>query len=41
MRMTIPVLFDFAEGAIILLSVTALVLAFYYMYATEAKKAEK
>jgi hypothetical protein len=40
MRMTIPVLFDFAEGAIILLSVTALVLAFYYMYASAVKKAE-
>ena len=41
MRMTIPVLFNFAEGAIILLSVTALVLAFYYMYASEAKPSQK
>ena len=41
MRMTIPVLFDFAESAIILLSVTALVLAFYYVYASEVKKGQK
>jgi hypothetical protein len=41
MRMTIPVLFDFAEGAIVLLSVTALVLAFYFMYASEAKQGQK
>jgi len=39
--MTIPVLFDFAESAIILLSLTALALAFYYMYATEAKRSQK
>jgi len=36
--MTIPVLFDFAGSAIILLSVTAIVLSFYYMYASETKK---
>jgi len=36
--MTIPVLFDFAKTAIILLSVTAFILAFYYMYASESKK---
>ena len=36
--MTIPVLFDFAKTAIILLSVTAFTLAFYYMYASESKK---
>jgi hypothetical protein len=39
--MTIPVLFDFARGAIILLSVTAFTLAFYYMYASEVKKKPK
>lgn len=36
--MTIPVLFDFAKSAIILLSVTAFALAFYYMFASESKK---
>jgi len=36
--MTIPVLCDFAGTAVILLSVTAIVLAFYYMYASETKK---
>ena len=36
--MTIPVLFDFARSAIILLSVTAFSLAFIYLYASEAKK---
>jgi hypothetical protein len=36
--MTIPVLFDFAGSAILLLSVTAFALAFIYMYATETKK---
>ena len=36
--MSIPVLFDFANSAILLLSVTALILAFIYMYASEAKK---
>ena len=36
--MTIPVLFNFAKAAIILLSLTAITLAFYYMYASEAQK---
>jgi len=36
--MTIPVLFDFAKSAIILLSITAFTLAFYYLYASETKK---
>ena len=36
--MIIPVLFNFAGTAVILLSVTAIVLAFYYMYASETKK---
>ena len=35
--MTIPVLFNFARNVVILLSVTSIVLAFYYMWATEAK----
>jgi hypothetical protein len=39
--MTIPVLFDFAKSAIILLSVTAFTLAFYYLYASESKKVSK
>ena len=39
--MTIPVLFDFAKSAIILLSVTAFTLAFYYLYASENKKETK
>jgi hypothetical protein len=39
--MTIPVLFNFVESAIILLSITAFVLAFYYMYASESKKDRK
>ncbi len=39
--MTIPVLFDFAGAAIILLSVTAIVLSFYYMYASEVKKKQE
>jgi hypothetical protein len=36
--MSIPVLFDFANSAILLLSVTALILAFVYMYASAAEK---
>ena len=36
--MTIPVLFDFAKSAILLLSITAFALAFVYMYASETKK---
>jgi len=36
--MSIPVLFDFANSAILLLSVTALILAFIYIYASETKK---
>ncbi len=39
--MTIPVLFDFAKTAIILLSVTAFTLAFYYLYASESKTESK
>jgi hypothetical protein len=39
--MTIPVLFDFTRGVILLLSVTAFTLAFYYMYASEVKKKSK
>ena len=35
--MSIPVLFDFANSAILLLSVTSLILAFIYMYASETK----
>ncbi len=36
--MSIPVLFDFANSAILLLSVTALILAFVYMYASAAEE---
>lgn len=36
--MSIPVLFDFANSAILLLSVTALILAFVYMYASTAEE---
>ena len=39
--MTIPVLFDFVRSAIILLSVTAISLAFIYMYASETKKSSE
>jgi hypothetical protein len=39
--MTIPVLFDFARSAILLLSVTAFALAFIYLYATETKKKDE
>ena len=39
--MTIPVLFDFARSAILLLSVTAFALAFIYMYASETKKSKE
>jgi hypothetical protein len=36
--MSIPALFDFANSAILLLSVTALILAFVYMYASAAEE---
>jgi len=36
--MSIPVLFDFARSAILLLSATALILAFIYMYASAAEE---
>ncbi len=36
--MSIPVLFDFANSAILLLSVTALILAFVYMYASASEE---
>lgn len=36
--MTVPALFEFAKTGILLLSVTALILAFVFMYASEAKK---
>jgi len=36
--MTIPVLFNFARGVVILLSVTSFTLAFYYIYASENAK---
>jgi hypothetical protein len=39
--MTIPVLFNFIKTAIIILSVTAFTLAFFYMYSTEIKKGQK
>jgi len=34
--MSIPVLFEFANSAILLLSATALILAFVHMYASAA-----
>ena len=36
--MSIPALFEFANSAILLLSVTALILAFVYMYASAAEE---
>lgn len=36
--MSIPVLFDFANSAILLLSVTAIILAFVYMYASAVEE---
>jgi hypothetical protein len=37
--MTIPILFDFAESAIVLLSITAFTLAFVFMYVSEQEEA--